>query len=49
MLSGGEAGYSEKGGGIGAKDLKNPQSSQKIKKQIKITTIFQRPDSPILL
>lgn len=32
MLSGGEAGYSEKGGRIGAKDLKNPQSSQKIKK-----------------
>lgn len=38
----GGAGYSVEG--VGTKDLKNPQSSQKIEEQIKTTSVFQPPD-----
>lgn len=43
----GGADYSEKGDGVGAKDLKNPQSIQKLEKPMKTTAVFQLPDSPI--
>lgn len=45
----GVAGSSEKGDGVGAKDLKIPQNSQNLEKQIKTTAVFQLLDSPIFL
>lgn len=43
----GGAGCSEEEEGVGTKDLKHPQSTQKIEKQIKTTSGFQPPDSSI--